>query len=466
MNLQQYFSEKGFYSINESYYGYIAQWQQWYRGKVKNFHSYEAYNGREKVTCQRLSLQLAKKVCEDWANLLMNEKVAITVEGQKEQLFLDKILQDNNFLVRANEAQEWKAAFGTVAYVPYLQNVVINQNGVVVGNMADIAINYITADNIYPLSWENGVIQECAFGSLKKQGNKEYYYLQLHTLENGLYVIENVLFDMESGQVIENSNQIKGFENMAPRIYTQSAFPQFVIDRLNIVNNIDVNNPMGVAVFANSLDVLKAIDVVFDSYNNEFILGRKRIMVAEEALKVEGKQRTFDPKELVFYRLPEGIDSENFIKEIDMSLRAQEHEIALQNKLNLLSAKCGFGENHYKFDGGSIATATQIVSENSSLFRTLKKHEIILERAITELVRILFRLGNQYQNLSLNVDATITIDFDDSIIEDRQTELNDMRLDVASQIIKPIYYIMKKYKVDAQTAQEMMAEQYGVEEDE
>ena len=45
---------------------------------------------------------------------------------------------------------------------------------------------------------------------------------------------------------------------------------------MNIVNNINKNNPMGIAVFANSIDVLKAIDIVFDSYNNEFILGRKK----------------------------------------------------------------------------------------------------------------------------------------------------------------------------------------------
>lgn len=466
LTLKQYLSDRGFASLEDGFYIYISQWKQWYQGNVKRFHAYTAYNGRQKINCKRLSLQMAKKVCEDWANLLMNEKVAITVEGQKEQAFLDEILQKNNFLVKANEAQEWKAAFGTVAYVPYLQNVTVTPDGKVTGNTADIHINYITADNIYPLSWENGVIKECAFGSLKRQGNKEYYYVQLHILENGFYTIENILLDAKSGQIIENINSIKGFETVAPKIQTKSAYPQFVIDRLNIVNNIAVNNPMGISVFANSIDVLKAIDVVFDSYNSEFILGRKRIMVEEEALKIENQQMVFDPNEIVFYRLPAGIgENNNFVKEIDMSLRAQEHEIALQNKLNLLSAKCGFGENHYKFDGGSIATATQIVSENSTLFRTLKKHEIILEQAIIELVRILFRLGNQYLNLSLHVDAAVTIDFDDSIIEDRQTELNDMRLDVSSQIIKPIYYIMKKYKVDEQTAKEMMAEQYEVEDD-
>lgn len=469
MKLQQYFIERGFDTVDSLFYYNIEQWRQWYQGKVKEFHHFYAYNGKQKIACQKLSLQMAKKVCEDWANLLLNEKVAITIDGQKEQLFLDEVLKNNNFVVKANESQEYKAAYGTVAYVPYMQNIEIVPNtGEIAAkaNISDIHINYITADNIFPLSWENGNIKECAFGAVKTGVQKEYFYLQIHRIENGYYVIENELFDNTNGQMIKiELNSVKGFENMAKKIVTRTKKPLFVIDRMNINNNIDKNNPLGIAVFANSIDVLKIIDNIFDSYNNEFLLGRKRIFVTEEALHMENGQMTFDPSDTAFYNLPEGINNENFIKEINMDIRANEHQIALQDQLNLLSAKCGFGENHYKFNQNSVATATQIISENSSLFRSLKKHEIILESALKELIQILFYMGNQYLQLNLNENAQINIDFDDSIIEDRQSELTDMRLDVASQIIKPEYYIMKKYKVDEQTAKNMMAEQQSVIEE-
>ena len=61
---------------------------------------------------------MAKKICEDWANLLMNERVHIRLEGEREQRFVDGILQDNSFLLMANRMQEHKAALGTAAYVP------------------------------------------------------------------------------------------------------------------------------------------------------------------------------------------------------------------------------------------------------------------------------------------------------------------------------------------------------------
>lgn len=53
------------------------------------------------------------------------------------------------------------------------------------------------------------------------------------------------------------------------------------------------------------------------------------------------------------------------------------------------------------------------------MFRTIKKHEIILHDVMEELARIILRLGNSVLHLGLNEDVEISIDFDDSIIEDK-----------------------------------------------
>ena len=55
------------------------------------------------------------------------------------------------------------------------------------------------------------------------------------------------------------------------------------------------------------------------------------------------------------------------------------------------------------------------------MYRMLKKHEIILEDVLKRLVKIIIRLG-QVTGESLNPETKITIDFDDSIIEDKETE--------------------------------------------
>ena len=432
MNIFEKLKERGFTTVPESFYTNIGVWKNWYDGDVKNFHQYKVYNGQEHVKRHRYTMGMAKKVSEDWANLLMNEKVQITLEGKKEQDFFDAVCSDNNFRVKSSEMQEMKAALGTVAYVPRIVGASVNAvTGKLEGKAEGIKLDYCTAEHIFPLSWENGKVIECAFSTSKVVCKDTYLYLQIHRLdENKEYVIENVLFKDQNGQLSEVDNSsVEGFENVPPVVNTGSKGRQFVIDRMNIANNIDVSLPLGISVFANAIDNLKGVDVAYDSYINEFVLGKKRIMVKPEATKGIDGEPVFDPNDTVYYVLPEDSQNGSLIEQVDMTLRTEEHNAGLQDMLNVLSSKCGFGENHYKFDRGNISTATQVISENSSMFRTIKKHEIILEDVMIELCRIILRLGNTYMGAGLNEDVEISVDFDDSIIEDKQADFSrDMQL--------------------------------------
>lgn len=422
-------NELGYTTIPDSFYSKVYEWRSWYQGDVKGFHNYTVQNGEQQVKCRRYSLGMGKKLCEDWANLLMNEKVQITLEGQKEQEFIDLVLTENNFTVKANEMQEMKSALGTVAYVPRVIGQEISESGdIVPGNASGIVLDYVTIENIYPLSWQNGYISECAFSSEVTRGGKDYLYLQIHRREdNGNYVIENRIYRYDNEQLAdEQLVNVKGFENIPPVVHTGSDKRQFVIDRPNIANNVNYLLPTGIAVYANAIDVLQGVDIAYDSYVNEFKLGKKRIMVKPSAAQYLDGTPAFDPDDVVFYVMPEDTEDGAVVTPIDMTLRTAEHNTGIQDQLNILSSKCGFGETYYRFDGGSVATATQVISENSTMFRTIKKMEIVLEQALVELCRILLRLGNTAMNAGLNEDVEISIDFDDSIIESR--EQNEARI--------------------------------------
>ncbi len=420
MNIQKKLRELGHNSVAKGFYTLISMWESWYQGEVKDFHNYTVNNGIEALECHRYSVGMAKKVSEDWANLLLNEKVKITLEGQKEQAFIDDVLEDNNFRIKGNEMQEKKAAMGMAAYVPYMSGMTIDGDTGAILDFGRLRINYCTAPYIYPLSWDNGAVQECAFMSVKEVDGKKYIYLQLHVLENGLYNIENRLF-YANEEVLLTS--VRGFENVPAVIHTGSDKPQFILDKLNIANTED-NNPMGISVFAHAIDQLKAVDIAYDGYVNEFVLGKKRIVVKPEALRDINGKPVFDSREIVYYALPEDSTNNTIMQQVDMTLRTQEFNAGMQDMLNVLSSKCGFGENHYKYDRGSVSTATQIISENSTLFRTIKKHELVLETVLKNLCRTLLRMGNTYMGAGLNEDVEISIDFDDSIIEDKETDFN------------------------------------------
>lgn len=448
-------NELGYTTIPGSFYSKVYEWKSWYQGDVKGFHNYTVQNGERQVKCRRYSLGMGKKLCEDWANLLMNEKVQITLEGQKEQDFIDLVLTENNFTVKANEMQEMKSALGTVAYVPRVIGQEISESGdIVPGNASCIVLDYVTIENIYPLSWQNGYISECAFSSEVTRGGKDYLYLQIHRREdNGNYVIENRIYRYDNEQLAdEQLVNVKGFENIPPVAHTGSDKRQFVIDRPNIANNVNYLLPIGIAIYANAIDVLQGVDIAYDSYVNEFKLGKKRIMVKPSAAQYLDGTPAFDPDDVVFYVMPEDTEDGAVVTPIDMTLRTAEHNTGIQDQLNILSSKCGFGETYYRFDGGSVATATQVISENSTMFRTIKKHEIVLEQALVELCRILLRLGNTAMNAGLNEDVEISIDFDDSIIESKDTDFQrDMQM-LNAGIMNDWEFRMRWFNEDEETA--------------
>ena len=86
------------------------------------------------------------------------------------------------------------------------------------------------------------------------------------------------------------------------------------------------------------------------------------------------------------------------------------------------------------------------------MFRTIKKHEIILEQALVELCRILLRLGNTAMNAGLKEDVEISIYFDDSIIEDKSADFTrDLQL-LNAGILNDWEFRMKWMNEDEETA--------------
>lgn len=147
-----------------------------------------------------------------------------------------------------------------------------------------------------------------------------------------------------------------------------------------------------------------------------------------------------------------------------MELRVEEHSQAINDDLNLLSFKCGFGTQRYRFEKGSIATATQVMSENSDMYRSLQKHELVLDDVIKELILIIVRLGIAAGVTGLTEDVELSIDFDDSIIEDKQAKRNEDRKDVSMGAMSLVEYRVRNYGETEEEAAKKIPEQNTVME--
>lgn len=124
------------------------------KGFVDKFHRYYTYNGERKVYKDRYALGMVKTICENFASFLMNEKVKITFGDDKSTDILNELLIKNNFWVKANQAVEKTFALGTGCFLLSLNK-----------DSQDIKVQFVDADNIYPLTYTHDEIIECAFVS-------------------------------------------------------------------------------------------------------------------------------------------------------------------------------------------------------------------------------------------------------------------------------------------------------------
>lgn len=439
----QYLIGRGYGCVQDDYYVQIALWQKWYGGKVPAVHNYTQYNGKKHLRRTRKTLGLAKTVSEDWANLLLNEKFQIGVDKASAKKKIDAVLADNQFAMRGNRLVELAFALGSGAFVEYLDG-------------DTVKIDYIRAGMIYPLTWDNGKVSECAFASERTTGKKKQVYLNIHRLERGLYVIENHLFD-RSGDTLTETELPDG---VRPEVQTGSKVPRFQIFAPNIANNLSPDSPLGLSIYANALDQLESADLVYDSYCNEFRLGRKRITVpismARIAMEEDGTSApVFDDNDTEFYAVPQDDKSENKIQEHNMELRADAHEAGIQTMLNLVSWKTGSGGKRYVFRDGQVKTATEVISANSDLYRNLKKHELALEATLCGLVNAiadLLHLGT--------VKATVS--FDDSIISDTEADKMTFLQEIRDGVRQKWEYRVKFFGEDEATAKAMTEAEAGL----
>lgn len=398
--IRTFLTASGYMLPEDDTYTAMQTWLNWYKGYVADFHRYWIQTGQKRRTrMQRATLKMAKSVCAEHAKLLINDRVSISCDGFKS---LDELLARTDFRKQANRLVELAFALGTGAFVEYK-----DADGQPV-------IDFVRGDMIFPLKWRGQTVIDCAFGSrITLQDGKRGYYIQLHEqLPNQVYRIRNVYLNQEG-------KQIPAPEKVQESIITGSTAPLFQLIRPARVNTVDLDSPLGMSVFGDAIDPLRGVDLVYDSYLNEFNLGRKRCMVPQSmATMLQEKDGViapnFDPRDTVFYVYEQSPDGKQDMRFIDPTLRVEEHTKALQQMLDLLSFKCDLGVGRFRFEGGTVKTAKEVIAQNSDLYQSIKRNEQVIESAVFDLIRALAFLSGQQNPAKL----TPVITFDDSIFED------------------------------------------------
>lgn len=476
MKITDWFEEQGYdISAYHEMIGYIELWKAWHKGYVSAFHDYKIWNGDKHTTLTKRTLNMANQIATDYADLLLNEKVDYNI-GDEEltSLVYEQVLEPNNFALTSNRGVELSTALGTGAFVERLEDMKLFKNGnVEVTKDTKIKIDFTTADKIIPLTYSGLDVSECAFLSTEVRSGNKLLIVTRHLLDDKKeYEIHNNVFIQGKDN---NLTEIE-LDDYLPVFKTKSKRPWFHIIRPNIANTINLDSPYGISIYQNALPQLQGVDEIYDGFINEFVMGKKRIMVDESLLKFdENGNPKYDTNDIIYYFFNgsqydgDGNKITQGLVEIDLSLRINEFVAGFNQALNMLAKKVGLGDDYYSFEQGQVKTAREVVSDNSQLYRSIKKHEIPLKTALKNMFKSILEIGEVHGIGDLTQEVTIqnedsesvtelaevSINFDDSIIEDVETIQNRALVEYNAGLISEVEYFMITRNLERQQAEEM-----------
>lgn len=458
--LKTVFDHGGVPSFNEFYNIGIFYWKMIYKGFLADWHTINAPTiANPTAKRKRNRMNYGKALCSELANLAWAEGSSISVNQKgwdsEEQdpldCFIHHVLDINSFDTKMRQLIEESFALGGATIRSFVDGQ-IGDDGNIINGTQTIRLEYGRADQFVPISWDNQRVTEGVF--IEKKARKGWYYtrLEFHRWNGEEYVVSNEVYKTKTPFTGNTSQDILGirsplseiWENMAESVSFQDlSLGLFSYFRTCMANNLDDNSPLGISIYANCADTIKALDIAFDSLIQEMVLGRKRIIVPSSAIRkvrdsTGQEHRYFDASDEVYEALYTDSAENLQIKDNTVELRVEEHIRAINALLDILSSQVGLSEGSLSFDSAKgMKTATEVISENSKTYRTVKLMQEPIRQSIEDMIHNIIDIACAYDvefiynGVSYPVydlvkkGYNISVSFDDSIIQDRNADIQE-----------------------------------------
>lgn len=384
-------------------------------------------NGR-KVKRDPSTINMMKKVANQYATVVFNEQCEINVEGDSAE-FVASVFEHNDFKKNFSKYLEPMFALGGLVCRPYVDK-----------NTKQIEFSWALADAFYPLQSNTNNISEGAipFRSTKTEGKDTIYYtlLEFHEWNEQKYVITNELYRSKDPKVVGHKVPLSElYDDLEPRaVISDLSRPLFAYLKPSGFNNINPYSPLGLGVCDNCKRTLDRINKTYDEFNQEITHGKRRIAVSEMLMNSQVDELNnrvkmfFDENEDTFQIIPGANMDDYTIKDLTSDIRTKEYVEAINHHLKTLEMETGLSAGTFTFDMNGVRstkTATEIVSENSQTYQTRSMQITEVEKFVKELVVSVCELGRAFGIYSGNVPKydEIGIDFDDGAFQDKNAQL-------------------------------------------
>ncbi len=411
-------------NANDEDYKYIDMWKRLYQGHYAEWHNLNYEHNGNPVNRRQLSMNLPKVTAKYMSKLLFNEKVKINIDDKAAEEFVLNVLKTNGFTKNMERYIEYGEAMGGFVIKVYHDG-------------KNVKVSFATADCMYPLSNDSENVDECVIANSFHKNNKYYKLLEWNEWkgkEEKVYTITTELYQSDNPDELGGEVSLKLlFNDIEPVVpLPPLTRPTFIYIKPNIANNKNLTSPLGISIYANALDTLKTLDLMFDSYYQEFKLGKKKVLVpssfVKTAVNLDGStSQYFDSTDEAFFLYQGDQDADGkSVKDISVEIRSTEFIESINAMLRIYAMQVGLSAGTFTFDENGLKTATEVVSEKSETYQTKNSHSQLIEQGIKEMIVSILEVGKFIEAYSGDIVEldTITVDFDDSIAQDEDTTIN------------------------------------------
>ncbi|HFQ5269375.1 TPA: phage portal protein [Streptococcus pyogenes] len=461
-------------AVSQEEYSRIQHNLTYYQSK---FDDVEYINSEGDVKRRKFNhLPIARTASKKIASLVYNEQAEITSDNKSVDEFISYTLDNDRFNKNFERYLESGLALGGLAMRPYVDG-------------DRIRVAFVQAPVFLPLQSNTQDVSNAAIltKTIKSEGRKNVYYtlVEFHewvtadgneqgsTKDKSYYRITNELYKSEISDVLgQRVNLSELYPDLEPvTMFKDLSRPLFTYLKTPGMNNKDINSPLGLSIFDNAKTTIDFINRTYDEFMWEVRMGQRRVIIPEQMAKLTAQRedgsitfkRRFETDQNVYTQLGGGNMDANSIKDITTPIRSNDYITAISEGLKLFEMQIGVSAGMFSFDGKSMKTATEVVSENSDTYQMRNSIAALVEQSIKELCVSICELGKAtglYKGEIPELED-ISVNLDDGVFTDRNAELAYWMQMVSAGFAPQRLGIQKTLNVTEKEAKDYLAEING-----
>ena len=414
-------------AVSGAEYDRIVENMKYFVGRYPQIEYKDSNGTKQKRDYNHLPVgrTAAKKI----ASLVFNEQAEIKLNDKTANDFIQDQLQNDRFLKNFERYLESCLALGGLAMRPYIDN-------------DKVRVAFVQAPVFLPLQSNTQDVSSAAIvtKTTKSEGQKQKYYtlIEFHEWKNSEeYTITNELYKSDKQDTVGARVPLSTlYEDLEETVNVNGlSRPLFTYLKTPGMNNKDINSPLGLSIFDNAKTTIDFLNETYDQFMWEVKMGQRRVAVPIQTIKTQYNQdgekvvvkREFDVGQNVYEQFDNGdMDKGIGITDLTTPIRSDDYIKAINEGLALFEMQIGVSAGMFSFDGKSMKTATEIVSENSDTYQMRNSIVNLVEQALKELIISMIELAIAYDLYKGSVPKMdkISVNLDDGVFTDRNAELD------------------------------------------